>query len=172
MLRMLKWFMPSLILILVFYLAVTPSAEHSSTTNTTENERSIPKTPSSDSQKNLSATEVSESPETSEPVNEILPRYIYKWRDTNNVIVISSDPPPEDISAEAFIISEEPKVTERRAETIIQPNRNDIEVPDFVSSPLKVYTPDGLRELIEYSKEVGEKIQLRGEMLDDLVEQL
>lgn len=105
-------------------------------------------------------------------------KYIYKWRDKNNTIIISSIKPPSGITAEVypyvekgFSISEK-NITNTSRKTKPVSTKKINENTSIGDNPLQVYTPDGLRQLIQYSKDIGEQIELRGELLDDLSEQL
>ena len=100
-------------------------------------------------------------------------RYIYKWRDDGGVIVISSYPPDTKVGYEVFGfaagISAKVAATDgARADTASAGPAG----PDFASNVLRVYTPEGLRELIRYSRSIGEKVEIRDKELDDLIELL
>ena len=109
--------------------------------------------------------------------NDINPRFemrlLYKWRDKANSIVISSDPPDRGIDYEVFRFTSRSPMNESgfqnasRGNTAVNPF-----APSFQSNPLRVYTPDGIRELIRYSQAIGEKIQIRDAELNELIEQL
>ena len=97
---------------------------------------------------------------------------IYKWRTGENTLVISSEPPPRNVKAEIFQFSrsESPVTQTRRTEK--PDNNKQLLTPNFVENPLNVYTPSGLKELVKYSQEIGQKIELRGKELDSLINQL
>jgi hypothetical protein len=100
---------------------------------------------------------------------------LYKWKNSNNTIVISMEPPPSDIQASVFLFSRENDITKESVEgtpIISKFEPNKLTVPVLINNPLKVYTPDGLREFIKYSQAIGEKIELRGAELDELIKQL
>ena len=102
------------------------------------------------------------------------PRLFYKWRDENNTIIISTGSPPAGIHAETYYFQ-----TQNNASLDAPPahsaageqHRSSSSV-SLADSPIKVYTPDGLRRLIHYSREIGDRIEIRGRELSDLVEQL
>ena len=100
---------------------------------------------------------------------------LYRWKGPDNITVISTEPPPQGIDAATFLYSnraasgnDSMEITRHSAE-----NSNKVmNGPSFRDDPLQVYTPDGLKEFIEYSKEIGEKIEVRGKELEELVELL
>lgn len=180
MLRIFKWFAPGLALALVIYLVTyqAPSDKASSDSTTTVSAEKAPSNNPAELLPHLASD--NEAVDTDSPSDKngdmakekAAIRYLYKWRDEENIIVISSYPPPEGVSAETFILSEQlqPPVNEELPATKTQVVPTD--TPKFADTPLRVYSPEGLKELIEYSEEIGEKIQLRGEMLNELVELL
>jgi len=97
---------------------------------------------------------------------------IYKWRDSKRTLIISSEPPPANVIYETFHFDQSGTVPSALNEANIKPNREFRILLSTSDNPLRVYTPDGLRELIKQSKEVGEKLELRGELLDELTEML
>lgn len=101
-------------------------------------------------------------------------RPLYKWRDKNNTIVISTESPPADIHAETFYFQTENKTSTDvlAPDTVANTQKRTLSDVSFVDNPISVYTPAGLKQLIDYSKEIGDKIELRGEELNTLVEQL
>lgn len=100
---------------------------------------------------------------------------LYKWKSASKVTVISMDPPPDGTTASIFHYSTRPG---SQASSVIDSNADsgsideDNTVTSFREEPLKVYTPEGLKEFVEYSKEIGEKIELRGEELNELIKLL
>ena len=85
------------------------------------------------------------------------------------------EPPPQGIDATTFLYSnkvtignDSMEITRHGAES----SNKALDGPSFRDDPLQVYTPDGLKEFIEYSKEIGEKIEVRGKELEELVELL
>ncbi len=103
------------------------------------------------------------------------PGRLYKWKESKNLTVISTEPPPADISASVLLFAREPDAVNRAAATAsasIRYSEADPMSPSFSDHPVEVYTPGGLRELIRYSREVGEKIELRGEELNELIDLL
>ena len=161
--------MLTLSLIAMFFLFRTlsdePGVEAIQTANSKNTQKTIPGR-KLDTNKNIQLDKISSE------------KYIYKWRDKNNTIIISSERPPSGITAEAYPYMEnefstsEKSITNTAGKTkpisVRKINNND----SIVDNPLQVYTPNGLRELIQYSKDIGEQIELRGELLDDLSEQL
>ena len=100
-------------------------------------------------------------------------RPLYKWRDKNNTIVISTESPPNGMVSETFYFSTGGgPVTDTGP--VAQPETGAGQPPDstLVDNPVSVYTPSGLRQLIHYSREIGNKIELRGKELNNLVYQL
>ncbi len=98
--------------------------------------------------------------------------YIYKWRDSNKTLIISSEPPPENITHETFYFDQTSTTPTVVNETDIKPIGKIRTTPSILDNSLRVYTPDGLRALIKQSKEIGDKLELRGELLDELTEML
>ena len=100
---------------------------------------------------------------------------LYKWKDENNVTIISMEPPPKDTRVATFIYSSESASISKdmhadkqgKSETNFHSAQ-----PSFHDDPLQVYTPEGLKEFIKYSKEIGEKIEVRGTELEELVKML
>ena len=97
---------------------------------------------------------------------------IYKWKDSNNILIISSDPPPSKVNYEVYYYREDESISLDSSNIKFNSiNNNDLS-KSISNSPIRVYTPNGLRELINQSKEIGEKLELRGELLDELFELL
>ena len=102
-------------------------------------------------------------------------RRLYKWRDGDNTIIISTESPPSEASVETFYfragnVSKPVKPSDSGSGTISgKPIPND---SSFINNPFKVYTPSGLKELINYSKAIGDKIELRSKELNELIEQV
>ena len=98
--------------------------------------------------------------------------YIYKWKDSNKTIILSSEPPPANIIHETFYFkkTDATPLVPNEVEMI---SNGKIRISKSISdNPLRVYTPDGLRELIKQSKDIGETLELRGKLLDDIYEML
>ena len=101
-------------------------------------------------------------------------RPLYKWRNKDNTIVISTESPPAKTNVETFYF-QTAAVEDNTVppSTVADPGREAYSPdPSFTNNPFKVYTPSGLRELIDYSKAIGDKIELRGEELNALIEQM
>ncbi|NKB35740.1 MAG: hypothetical protein GKR93_01035 [Gammaproteobacteria bacterium] len=98
---------------------------------------------------------------------------LYIWKTTGSVTIISMEPPPEGIEARIMLYSDNKKEVKKAANEItsVGNNKSDNNF-SLADQPLKVYTPDGLREMIRYSEEIGEIIELRGEELNELVKLL
>ena len=105
-------------------------------------------------------------------------KYIYKWRDKNNTIIISSESPPPDVTPEVYPYIENgipisgKSITNTTRGTKPISTKSIHENGSIADNPLQVYTPDGLKQLIQYTKDIGEQIELRGELLDSLSEEL
>ena len=100
---------------------------------------------------------------------------LYKWKDANNITVISMDPPPSNIERSVFLFSRKSPLDESTVEVpqiSTAPKADGLLKSTVFNNPLKVYTPKGLKEFIEYSQDIGEKIEIRGEELSELVNQL
>ena len=98
---------------------------------------------------------------------------LYKWKSNENITVISMEAPPEGVVATTILYSNEPTMTDSPQNLIKRvPGQKTKDVVSFRDDPLRVYTPEGLKEFIDYSKEIGEKIEVRGEELEELVKML
>ena len=169
MIRTILWLVPTTAILIVFYLA--SSQEQSidiPAQNLTEN----------------SAVKIIKKTEPTTTIPDILkdePEIgrIYKWRDPNGTIIISSEPPKLGTKAEIFPFQlqqelETQKYTANNSNSAAPDPSKPVQAgqPSFVNTPLHVYTPEGLRELIRYSKEIGEKIETRGELLNEMIKQM
>lgn len=99
-------------------------------------------------------------------------RFIYSWREASGIRVISTEKPQgqDEVKIYAYTNNTTSKSNTTGKEIITD---NAIPNPTLIlENPLNVYTPEGLRELIDYSHSIGEQIELRGQLMEELVEQL
>ncbi len=78
-------------------------------------------------------------------------------------------PPLDNIESEVFLYS---KNNDKACNSGNTTNVTEIKTPNdpgFIQNPLKVCAPSGLKELIEYSRTIGDKIELRDKELNELI---
>ncbi len=90
---------------------------------------------------------------------------IYRWRDANGTLHIESKPPPSGVQFETidYTTQVEPPASESAVET----TPNDAK-GRLTGSPLSVYTPEGITELMERAEETAKRINERDQLLNEL----
>ena len=95
---------------------------------------------------------------------------LYRWRDANGTLHIESRPPSSDIPFETIEYATPVKTT--TPETSGESSTAENVGPQLPETPVSVYTPDGISELLERVDETAKKIEEREQLLNELEDEL
>ena len=90
---------------------------------------------------------------------------IYRWRDANGTLHLESKPPPSGVQFDTIDYTHrvEPPVSESGSETAAEDGKGTLS-----SSPVSVYTPEGITELMERVDETAKRMNERDQLLNEL----
>ena len=90
---------------------------------------------------------------------------IHRWRDANGTLHLESKPPPAGVQFETidYTTQVEVPVSESAPETALGDAKGNLP-----NSPVSVYTPEGITELMERVDETAKRINERDQLLNEL----
>ncbi len=92
---------------------------------------------------------------------------LYIWRDERGVTQIRSEPPPQSVQPQVVPFERKPARSETPgAEAVTEAT------PREPKSPLSVYTPEGMEDLMEQVEETARQLDERNQRLEELSKQL
>ncbi|MCC7413134.1 MAG: DUF4124 domain-containing protein [Gammaproteobacteria bacterium] len=95
---------------------------------------------------------------------------LYRWRDTDGTLFISSDPPTGVTGVEHIIYSRTPATPDPGPSG--PTTANTAPAGRLTAAPLRVYTPAGFEAVLDEAARVGKEFQARDGLLDEMLDAL